>query len=146
MSRNRTTITIAHRLSTIKNADNIVVMQKGSAVEQGTHDQLLSQEGLYKSLVGNQQLEMGDEKTDLPVEGSRQDTSDLVLSQTKSASIVQGDFSDAIDGGTYKPRSLINSVGLFIWEQRIYWIMYLAIVVGAAGCGCKSTDIYSFLI
>lgn len=46
-----TTIVIAHRLSTIKNADKILVMSKGDLVEEGTHDELLSKEGVYAGLV-----------------------------------------------------------------------------------------------
>jgi ATP-binding cassette subfamily B (MDR/TAP) protein 1 len=52
----RTTITIAHRLSTIRNADNILVLANGTIVEQGTHDQLLDEEGVYASLVEAQQV------------------------------------------------------------------------------------------
>ncbi len=55
-SQGRTTIVIAHRLSTIKSADNIVVMAKGRIIEQGTHDVLISQEGVYASLVQAQEL------------------------------------------------------------------------------------------
>lgn len=46
-----TSIVIAHRLSTIQNADKIVVIDKGRIVEQGTHQQLLAQGGLYRKLV-----------------------------------------------------------------------------------------------
>lgn len=46
----RTSIVIAHRLSTIRNADVIVVMNKGRIVEQGSHDELIAAEGLYASL------------------------------------------------------------------------------------------------
>lgn len=46
----RTALVIAHRLSTIKGADNIVVLQKGQIIEQGTHSELLEQEGAYASL------------------------------------------------------------------------------------------------
>ncbi|GJP35341.1 hypothetical protein CLOM_g19843 [Closterium sp. NIES-68] len=47
----RTTIVIAHRLSTIKDADCIVVMQKGVAVEQGKHEELIARGGVYSSLA-----------------------------------------------------------------------------------------------
>ena len=50
----RTTLVIAHRLSTIRNADRIVVLDGGEAVEQGSHQELLEQNGLYASLVSAQ--------------------------------------------------------------------------------------------
>lgn len=48
----RTTIVIAHRLSTVRSADQIVVMQQGGIVEQGTHKQLMDHSGLYARLAG----------------------------------------------------------------------------------------------
>jgi ATP-binding cassette subfamily B protein/subfamily B ATP-binding cassette protein MsbA len=51
----RTCITIAHRLSTIRSADRILVLDKGTIAEQGTHAQLLAAGGLYAKLVGLQQ-------------------------------------------------------------------------------------------
>jgi len=58
MMENRTSIVIAHRLSTIQNADLIVVMKKGSIVEQGTHEELLNMNGTYTKLVSLQSLEV----------------------------------------------------------------------------------------
>ena len=52
--RNRTSIVIAHRLSTIRDADIIVVMDKGKIVESGNHDELLSQKGKYYDLYMTQ--------------------------------------------------------------------------------------------
>lgn len=57
MMQNRTSVVIAHRLSTIQKADKIVVMQKGRIVEQGTHDELIAQNGTYKKLVMMQSFE-----------------------------------------------------------------------------------------
>lgn len=54
LMQNRTSIVIAHRLSTIQHADIIVVMQEGEIVEQGTHDELLAREGIYRKLVNLQ--------------------------------------------------------------------------------------------
>ena len=54
LMQGRTSIVIAHRLSTIKDADFIVVLDKGQIVELGTHEELLAIEGLYKKLVDMQ--------------------------------------------------------------------------------------------
>jgi len=57
LMKNRTSIVIAHRLSTIQHADEIVVIQNGEIGERGTHDQLNSQNGLYRKLVAIQSAE-----------------------------------------------------------------------------------------
>ena len=51
MMENRTSLVIAHRLSTIQKADLIVVMERGEIVEQGTHQELLERNGVYRKLV-----------------------------------------------------------------------------------------------
>jgi len=53
----RTTIIIAHRISTIQDADHILVLDEGRAVEYGTHEELLAMNGLYRSIHDKQQLE-----------------------------------------------------------------------------------------
>ena len=51
--KGRTSITIAHRLSTIKDVDQIYIIEKGSIVESGTHEQLLQAKGFYHKLWNN---------------------------------------------------------------------------------------------
>ena len=51
LMKNRTSLIIAHRLSTIKNADQIIVLEKGKIIEIGNHQELLLQNGLYKRLI-----------------------------------------------------------------------------------------------
>ncbi len=54
MQKDRTTIIIAHRLSTIQKADRIIVLQRGEIIEQGSHQQLLDQDGEYAQLYQHQ--------------------------------------------------------------------------------------------
>ena len=56
--KNKTVVIIAHRLSTVKNADQIIVLEQGKIIEQGTHKELISIKGNYFNLVKNQ-LELG---------------------------------------------------------------------------------------
>ncbi len=54
LMRGKTSFVIAHRLSTIQNADNILVVNHGDVVEQGTHDELMSERGFYYKLYASQ--------------------------------------------------------------------------------------------
>ncbi|MCY7360405.1 MAG: ATP-binding cassette domain-containing protein, partial [Rudanella sp.] len=58
LMKGRTAIVIAHRLSTIQKANNIIVVDKGQLVEQGTHEELLQKEGAYANLYRMQYKEM----------------------------------------------------------------------------------------
>jgi ABC-type multidrug transport system fused ATPase/permease subunit len=54
VSKGKTTIIIAHRLSTVRNADKIIVMNKGTIVGEGTHDELMQSNAVYQNLVAHQ--------------------------------------------------------------------------------------------
>lgn len=62
--RDRTTIVIAHRLSTVRRADNIVVMEAGQIIEQGTHTELLARGGQYQRLY---EMQFADEEEEMSV-------------------------------------------------------------------------------
>ena len=52
--KGRTSFVIAHRLSTIRNADLILVMNEGSIIEQGNHEELMAKGGFYEKLYNSQ--------------------------------------------------------------------------------------------
>ena len=54
LMKGRTSFIIAHRLSTIKDADHILVLNHGDIIEQGTHQELLEQNGFYTNLYNSQ--------------------------------------------------------------------------------------------
>ena len=57
LMKGRTSFVIAHRLSTIKKADKILVLENGEIKEQGIHDDLIAQKGIYSHLVSLQGVE-----------------------------------------------------------------------------------------
>lgn len=57
ISKDKTTIIVSHRISSVKNADNIIVLDNGEIIQNGTHNQLVSTEGYYKELYAKQLME-----------------------------------------------------------------------------------------
>ena len=51
LSKNKTMLMIAHRLSTVREADKIIVIDKGRIAEEGNHEELMKQEGIYKHFI-----------------------------------------------------------------------------------------------
>jgi ATP-binding cassette, subfamily B (MDR/TAP), member 1 len=137
-SRNRTTITIAHRLSTIKKAHNIVVLTKGQAVQQGTHEALMAQVGgAYWTLATSQQLSMEDEPLEDSEAGEKEKSRSMDVMETEASS------SSAPNTKTegppaYVPRGFFRSFGTLIVEQGKRWPWYVMLAFGALVAGGKS--------
>ena len=53
LTKEKTIIMIAHRLKTVRKADNILVIESGKIAQQGTHEQLMAQKGIYRTFVGS---------------------------------------------------------------------------------------------
>ncbi|GAB7362437.1 hypothetical protein MBLNU230_g2759t1 [Neophaeotheca triangularis] len=152
----RTTIVIAHRLSTIKTADNIVVMQQGRIVEQGTHDALFERGEAYYNLVEAQKIaaqKEQEEEDEIPVlyekdgqvvgtpmteKGDAFDTdpNDLELGRTKTgqsaSSAALKDRPALMGSAKYGLWTLIKLVGSF---NRKEWHIMLFGLFWAIICG-----------
>ncbi|MGE0564109.1 MAG: ABC transporter ATP-binding protein/permease [Pseudolabrys sp.] len=92
VSRNRTTLVIAHRLSTIIAADEIIVLSQGEIVERGTHQQLLSANGLYASMW-NRQREAEAAREKLALSGG--DAADAAAAPNRNPPPVDDEISAA---------------------------------------------------
>ncbi|KAF2093344.1 P-loop containing nucleoside triphosphate hydrolase protein [Rhizodiscina lignyota] len=138
VAQNRTTIVIAHRLSTIKRANKIIVLRQGKAVEQGSHEQLLEDEGgIYYGLVHAQTLIMGEEE--IPEEASigvdfiAVPSNKMAEAQVVPLSAPHQESSD--EQPTLKQKSAFTGLGLLIYEQRTHWVLYSLVALGALGGG-----------
>jgi ATP-binding cassette, subfamily B (MDR/TAP), member 1 len=130
-AENRTTIVITHRLSTIRNADTIVVLDRGSIVEQGSHDELLSKDnGSYRKLLAAQALLYGEERsveTPSKVKSIETQTQeDLARRRSPLATSVSAKY----------PRSdIASSMGIFrtlcmsLYEQRHHWLGFMILFI-----------------
>lgn len=59
LTRQKTIIMIAHRLKTVRNADQIVVIDKGKIVQQGKHDELMKEDGIYRNFITGRKQAVG---------------------------------------------------------------------------------------
>ncbi|KAJ3053457.1 Multidrug resistance protein 1 [Rhizophlyctis rosea] len=84
-SQNRTTIVVAHRLSTIKNADMIVVMDKGEIKEKGTHDELIALGGIYHQLVEKQKIKTKEDGGETSHESEEEEVEKLLKKEEREA-------------------------------------------------------------
>ncbi|KAM0559897.1 hypothetical protein ACHAPJ_003847 [Fusarium lateritium] len=126
VTQNRTTITIAHRLSTIKKADNIIVLQKGRAVEQGTHASLMENpSGVYYALVRAQALHTADKTDDTALAPGVESTTVPVDANSAEK---ETPASSVQEESSAKPRGLFKSFGKLLYEQRVKWPNYLGIL------------------
>lgn len=154
-AQGRTTIVIAHRLSTIRDADNIVVMQQGRIVEQGTHNSLLEKNGAYSSLVQaqkiaaeNEKLEGEEEEEHTPLNekdrnllqsesvDDEEDTNDLELGSSKShQSISSKVLANKKQGGKSRSYSLWTLIRFVASFNKTEWQYMLLGLVFSIICG-----------
>ena len=134
VSKSRTTIVIAHRLATIQKADRIIVLRDGCKIEEGTHEQLLSNElGLYAGLVRAQKIQ--EEAREADEDHDEQNDSEPLRRKSTGVQSAALDIEDSTQAGEYKKKGLFGSVGLFLYEQRNRWIFFLLILFGTMGAG-----------
>ncbi|KAH7223011.1 P-loop containing nucleoside triphosphate hydrolase protein [Fusarium oxysporum] len=140
-SKDRTTIVIAHKLKTIQNADNIVVMDRGSIIEQGRHSDLVAHGGTYAKLVQAQDLSTAssDDTSDICSEIADED---IVLAPTNSLQKGQSATDKLptstnlqnydLHQGTGIFRTVLKLVGL-VPEIRLWILLVAATCIVGAG-------------
>lgn len=124
---NKTTLVIAHKLATIKDADNIVLVSQGKVVEQGTHAQLLAEDGRYAALVRAQDL--GDEKEERKAHGPQQTTSPGEIIEEDSSLHYESTNQQSVDESMN--RSLLTCLTILFGEQKALWRWFMLAVPAA---------------
>ncbi|KAM0270663.1 hypothetical protein ACHAQH_009332 [Verticillium albo-atrum] len=140
VSKGRTTITIAHKLATIRNADNIVVMEQGRIIEQGTHQSLLEAEGGYSRLVKAQDLSVAakpdseDDDDDTTADGAADGKSvELTRSLTRYSTTAQQSMASRLsrdDFDNWKSSGLVSTIFEIIRSTPELTWTYLALFTG----------------
>jgi len=140
-SAGRTTISIAHRLSTIKDVDKIIVMEDGVVLEQGTHQQLLANEGPYACLLQSQKLResakilLADPAVEDGIDVEKPVADEIPLGRKETLHSVTSDLARAksaerkkneFDEGNYSLSYLIKRIGSL---ARPWFFMF---AIGAA--------------
>ncbi|KMU78210.1 lipid A export ATP-binding/permease protein msbA [Coccidioides immitis RMSCC 3703] len=128
VSRTRTTVLIAHKLSTVKKADNIVVLNKGQVVEQGTHDELLEAHGAYWNLVNAQSLSTVADESSSETENDSQDVQPGELEKVATTKSVRSNLPteevpEEVD--VSRKMSLFRCLAKIFYEQRRHWVYFL---------------------
>lgn len=142
VSKNRTTLMIAHRLTTVKKADNIVVLRKGQVVQQGTHEDLMAQEGgAYWTLATAQQL---NSEIESRVDDDALSHHDADILEKKSMATIGTDTTlietttssvSHLEPPKRKSRGFFGSFGLLLREQSHHWRWYIVMFLAAIGGG-----------
>ena len=136
VSKDRTTIVIAHRLGTIKKADNIIVLRKGQAVQQGTHSDLMADEGgAYWTLATAQKLVMDSpDLDDLPSDlGDKLGTTEYDTPTADSGNLLIT-TSASVDENPQTTGGMRNYL-LLLSEQKKHRKWYAVLILSAIGGG-----------
>jgi ATP-binding cassette subfamily B (MDR/TAP) protein 1 len=132
-SKGRTTVVIAHRLSTIRRADHIVVLRGGTAMEQGTHDELVSKDGgLYAELVQASNLEIGITEEETHILPEEHDHEEQVLEKRQDS--LENKSPKSVPTKA-KAKTSVRSVAYLLYEQKRYYHLYFLTLAGAMGAG-----------
>lgn len=143
VSKDRTTLVIAHRLATVRKADNIIVLRKGKAIQQGTHDVLMAQEGgAYFALATAQQLFTENKElqesigTQSHVEVTKKNSTTSITTNATLVDKPDPPNTAKIRGNTKRPtRGFWQSFLRLLGEQTCQKTWYTILLLSALGGG-----------